>query len=251
MTRAFRVAAALGAMTILIAPRALAQAATPNPFGIVDNSFIVEEAFNQDRGVVQTMLQAFRFSDDGRVESTVTQEWPLGGPRHQFSYVIPFVTFNPAHGLGDIPINYRFQLATEGARLPAMAPRLTIILPTATRLLRDEDDAVGWEVNLPASKRFGYLYVHGNIGTTHVLGETTPFGGASAIVAVRPMLNAMVESIFRPDSVTLSPGVRFGWNIGDRQFVVGVGAPVTWRDDDHSTAALMYVSWEAPFTKNR
>ena len=64
-----------------------------------------------------------------------------------------------------------------------------------------------------------------------------PFLAGSAIYRVRPMFNLMLESVvdWRDDVVgpstterdtafIISPGARGGWNIGDKQIVVGAGA---------------------------
>jgi hypothetical protein len=48
--------------------------------------------------------------------------------------------------------------------------------------------------------------------------------------------------------VTVSPGFRLGWNVGEQQIVIGVGVPVT-RGDRHDTAVLGYLSYERPFSR--
>ena len=45
------------------------------PFRITDNSFLVEEAFNQEAGIFQNIFNAARI--DGAWASTFTQEWPV------------------------------------------------------------------------------------------------------------------------------------------------------------------------------
>jgi len=68
---------------------ARAQAPAQKPlFGITDNSFLVEEAFNQDPGVVQNIFLVTR-STDRRWDGSFTQEWPLGGLRNQLSFTLP------------------------------------------------------------------------------------------------------------------------------------------------------------------
>jgi hypothetical protein len=44
-------------------------------FGILDNSFLVEEAFNQEAGIFQNIF-AFTRSQDGAWQGAFTQEWP-------------------------------------------------------------------------------------------------------------------------------------------------------------------------------
>src|SRR5262245_2354844 len=81
---------------------------------ISDNSFLVEEAYNQEYGVVQHAQTFSRFFDSKDFEYTFTQEWPFDpDPRHQFSYTI--AGLNPGDpssgfGIGDIALNYRYQV---------------------------------------------------------------------------------------------------------------------------------------------
>src|ERR1700694_558365 len=85
---------------------------------IQDNSFLLEEAYNQESGVVQH-ISSFIRSSSGNWTYSFTQEWPLGGIRHQLSYTIPIQHAYPTGtGLGDIALNYRYQLAgTPSARM--------------------------------------------------------------------------------------------------------------------------------------
>lgn len=224
--------------------------APPPAFGIEDNSFLVEEAFNQDKGIFQNIF-VFSRSHTGSWNASFTQEWPLGGQRHQVSFTIPYARENGTGDVGDVFLNYRLQVWTGDDRRPAFSPRLSW-----TRH--------GWQANLPLSKRFNRLYVHANAGSTwlHDASEgwgSTPFVAGSAMVAVRPMLNLMLEaySEWRPNgagahdrAVTISPGVRGGWNVGDAQFVLGLAAPIT-RGAVRDHGVLGYVSYELPFSKNR
>src|SRR5882672_4873652 len=70
-----------------------AQEEKPKPSsepGIQDNSFLVEEAYNQNFGVVQHISSFTRFFDSKDWVYTFTQEWPVpGDERHQLSYTIP------------------------------------------------------------------------------------------------------------------------------------------------------------------
>src|SRR5215470_20118264 len=57
--------------------------------GIQDNSFLVEEAYNQNFGVVQHISTFTRFFDSKDWVYTFTQEWPVpGDERHQLSYTL-------------------------------------------------------------------------------------------------------------------------------------------------------------------
>ena len=54
----------------------------------------------------------------------------------------------------------------------------------------------------------------------------------------------------RDTSFTLSPGLRTGWNIGDKQAIVGFAIPTTW-SDAASTGVFLYMSYELPFARQR
>src|SRR4029077_18062520 len=61
----------------------------PAPPGIQDNSFLIEEAYNQEAGVVQHISSFARFFDSTDLAYPFTQEWPAPrNPRHQFSYTL-------------------------------------------------------------------------------------------------------------------------------------------------------------------
>jgi hypothetical protein len=215
---------------------------------ILDNSFLVEESFNQEAGVVQNIFTWTR-GRDGAWEGSFTQEWPAPGMAHQLSYTLPFSGTGRASGIGDVLLNYRYQLREESAGGPAISPRLSVILPTG----READDlgsgTAGLQILVPASKQFGDFYVHANAGYTWLpdVQHTTHVAG-SGIWRVAPMFNLMLEGVVElGESTTLSPGFRRGWNFGEHQLVIGAAVPIT-RAEGRSTAALLtYFSYELPF----
>jgi hypothetical protein len=146
------------------------------------------------------------------------------------------------------------------------------VLPTGDARAMAGAGRVGLEVNLPASKQFGDLYLHGNVGVLwlpHVAvngvdGEratlTSPRLAASGIWRAAPMVNLMLEAVIqfeesvadgrdvvRERGAILSPGVRRGWNLGDRQIVVGAAVPVTVAGSGSRVSVLTYFSYELPF----
>jgi len=242
--------------------------AQDSPFGTTDNSFLVEEAFNQERGIFQNI---FVFSRDksGDWAGNFTQEWPVPAMRHQLSYSIPFDggAGTPLH-FGGVLLNYRYQVAEEGPGRPAFSPRVSLILPTGIQ--DDDTDHTGIQVNLPFSKREGRFYLHWNAGFTWLhdaelddgqrASLTSPVLAGSVIWAARPLFNLMLETVVafndngvsHDTNVTLSPGFRWGWDRGDdRQIVIGLAVPATFADSGNSGAILTYFSYELPFTKNR
>ena len=119
---------------LLAAATPLAAQGRAQPFLISDNSFLVEEAFNQEAGVFQNVLLVQRPSAAAwSVE--FTQEWPLGGQRHQLSYTVPLEVVQRASGdgfrttRGTVALHYRYQLSTEESGGMATSPRLSVLIP--------------------------------------------------------------------------------------------------------------------------
>src|SRR2546430_9641395 len=137
----------------------LAVASTPTgaqgqaaPPSISDNSFLIEEAYNQEPGVVQhiSAFQLFRGADAWAY--SFTEEWPLFGRTHQLSFTVPIERLHNgssvATGLGDVAVNYRFQLAA--AERLSVAPRVSLLLPTGRAKSDLGAGALGIQMNVPA-----------------------------------------------------------------------------------------------------
>jgi DtxR family Mn-dependent transcriptional regulator len=239
------------------------------PFEITDNSFFVEEAFNQEANIFQNIFGFMRIG--GGWQAAFTQEWPIGDETHQLSYTAPFSGGDGSNGLGDVLLNYRFQALQESASRPAFAPRVSLILPTG-----DEDEglgsgSLGLQVNLPFSQQVEDVYFHWNGGLTWFSGVNagegdvsliTPHVAGSAIWRARPMVHLMIEGVLdwpqvvsgplttsRETRFTISPGVRAGWNFGDRQFVLGLAMPAVLAEGDSDAGVFGYVSYELPFRR--
>lgn len=256
-------------------PPVLAQSvpSSNRPFEILDNSFLVEEAFNQEAGIFQNIF-GFTRQDDAWAFA-FTQEWPVGSERHQLSYTLLVQGAESEAGFGDALINYRFQVWQEGPGRPAFAPRVSLVAPSGSAARGLGDGSTGLQVNLPFSKQTRDVYWHWNAGFTWLpfadanLGVgrhaeanlVTPFLAASAIWRARPMLHLMLEHVLafehavvgprqteRRTRLTVSPGLRCGWNLGEHQLVAGLAVPVT-SGDGPSVAALGYLSYELPFRR--
>ena len=241
---------------------------TSRPFEISDNSFLVEEAFNQEPGVFQNIFNVV-VAEGGEWEAGFTQEWPLFSQVHQFSYTLQYLNVNGA-GVGDLLVNYRFQALMERAGVPAFSPRISLILPSGNADEERGNGGAGWQVNLPFSKQLNDVYVHWNAGFTHLPSATAadrttslliPHVAASGIWRMRPMVHLMLESVVRwaeeieeantsrHTAVTVSPGLRCGWNSGDAQSVVGLAVPVGFGRGDTSVGMFGYFSYELPFLR--
>lgn len=268
-------------LTLCLASLVRAGAADRPSEAIQDNSFLVEEAYNQEAGVVQHVFNLFGSvnrlpgADDREWVASFTEEWPVLSQAHQFSYTVPYVFSDSGgakhDGFGDVLLHYRFQLSTETATRPAIAPRVSVILPTG-----DEDrglgsGSVGFQTNTALSKVLNDRWtVHANAGAT-VLPDVqshdlTGFNlGVSAIYALSPSLNLLVECTANWDeevddaghrdrsvSVLLSPGFRYGINLpGDAQLVLGVAAPIGLTRDAPDYGIFFYASFEHFFSREK
>jgi DtxR family Mn-dependent transcriptional regulator len=251
---------------------------TSEPFAITDNSFFIEEAFNQEARVFQNIVGALRGEDQGAWGVTFTQEWPAPSMTHQLSYTASLVHADHETGPGDVLLNYRYQLTTEAAGRPAMSPRVSLIVPVGDEERGLGRGAWGLQFNLPVSKQVGDFYLHGNAGLSwwpsvatdlfpsvgfapaEDVAIASPFIGGSAIYRVKPMFNLMLEGLvdWREDVVgpsatdrevvyIISPGARGGWNVGDKQVVVGLAFPVFRLSGDWKPGLFGYFSYELPF----
>jgi hypothetical protein len=255
--------------------------------GIQDNSFFIEEAYNQEPGVVQHIFNWVRTWDGGgdrTFDFLFTQEWPVGSQAHQFSYTLPFSTFVEHSGgervdeggFADMLLNYRYQLLYETDDQPAVSPRFSLILPTGNEHKGLGDGEIGYQLNLPVSKELGCFAYHFNAGMTIIpdadvrlpSGLTSPkrdlIGynlGASAILIASDTVQPLVELValwdeqiddigfdFGTFDFFLSPGFRWApYTEGSNQIVVGGAVPIGLSPDAPNIGMFLYLSLEHPF----
>lgn len=73
---------------------------------IMDNSFLIEEAYNQEDGVIQH-IQTFQYLQKSKTWGySFTEEWPVPGQTHQLSFTIP-VSYLDAPLLEVVPVGIR------------------------------------------------------------------------------------------------------------------------------------------------
>src|SRR5207244_7880441 len=143
---------------------------------IADNSFLIEEAYNQEPGVVQHISAWRRELRTAAWTFTFTQEWPVGTQTHQLSYTIPVQrTESPSTtGLGDAALNYRYQVRRADARV-AIAPRVLMLVPTGDSTRGLGSGHVGAQLNVPVSVILVLSLVsHWMAGMTVVM-DTSPY----------------------------------------------------------------------------
>ena len=109
----------LSLLTLLTAGTAGAQAPAP----IQDNSFLVEEAYNQERGVVQH-INTFARARGGGWEYGFTQEWPVRGQRYGSAHG-SFSRRRPTGSVASLPLRQSRQTSIRGSSRPA-ARRATV-----------------------------------------------------------------------------------------------------------------------------
>ncbi len=271
-----RTVAAATAVWLLVAGTAVAQGGSaddPPAKGIQDNSFLLEEAYNQEPGVVQHITNAQRQGRDWFL--SFTQEVPLGSQDHQLSYTLPYAFLrasgrNPS-GFGDAMVNYRYQAQYETDLLPAIASRFSLVLPTGNQFKGLGEGSHGFDTNFAFSKVVSdRVTLHANVGWTTLLDvngrrPTSPSVGASAVYAVTRDFNVLFEAvagsqaqvdensrITRDNTLTLSPGFRYALNFPDLQnlqVVMGAAAPITLSKQKPDYGVLLYLSFEHKMKK--
>jgi hypothetical protein len=261
MSRSRPILLASTLLLVTSAPRRLAAQA------LEDNSFLVEEAYNQPARVVQHVFttemlhgsQVFGFG----------QEWPLGGPTHQLSYSL--VAENDASfELGDAELNYRWQaMGGEGAKL-FVAPRLSALVPLGDADRWGGNGGFGVEAQIPVSWQASrFVSFHANAGAAwrpsaeNALGASAatlaPSVGVSAVIFVTPKFNLMAESVWDWERAVVADGETAGTTshaiaLGAR---VGIDLPsgmqivpgAAWMPsvDDAPTRSFLYLSIEHGF----
>jgi hypothetical protein len=259
-------------LLLTVSGSAAGQASPTQPMEPVrDNSFLIEEAFNQPAGVVQH-IGTFTSPMKGAYTFAFTQEWPLGGVRHQGSYTIPMVRTGGFSGVGDVGLNYRYQLggASEGPWFAS--PRLSVLLPTGSAERGMGAGGVTIETMLPVSYEHPALTLTGNVGlaltpSARVGGaesrDMTVRAGGSAIWMATRSLNFLLEALMdestsrvgpalmsRAREYTVSPGVRWARDLASgMQIVPGLAVPMRVGAGPSDTQLFVYLSVEHSFKR--
>lgn len=244
---------------------------------IEDNSYFIEEAYNQEDRVVQHISNGYYTVNPTKdFLYSFTQEWPFTGQKHQLSYTLGYswLNSNTVNGLSDFMINYRYQLTGHDDFL-TLAPRLSIIIPSGDEEKGLGNGVWGYQFNLPMSKRLSNAIVsHANVGFTLLPGVKMydSFGeehkytlwnmnlGASIIWLASEKFNLMLEGVHYINSSVntdnkretdqqsiISPGLRYAIDINNLQIVPGIAIPVTLSEGDIEPGYFFYVSFEHPF----
>lgn len=276
-------AAAVAALLLFLAASGTAQTAAPAeppPPGaapIADNSFLIEEAYNQEHGVVQH-INTFSRQRGGKWSYTLTQEWPAPSQRHQLSFTLPVDhAMSPGGsrtGIGDAALNYRWQALGMGETRVALSPRLTLLVSTGSHERGHGSGGVGLQFNLPLSVRLtDHLVTHWNAGTTYTPSARNVSGeeararavnlGQSVVWLAHPRFNVLLETSWGwseevagpglargSTELFLNPGIRWAHNFkSGLQIVPGLAFPIGVGPSKGESAVFLYLSFEHPFRK--
>jgi hypothetical protein len=240
---------------------------------IQDNSFLLEEAYNQERGVIQH-INAFQRLRGGNWIYTFTEEWPVKSQRHQLSITLPVQRIASNNGLGDIALNYRYQLMGSGDARVAIAPRASLLFPTGDEKKELGSGGAGLQFNLPISAMIHpRIVTHINAGTTltpsaknaqGVKDNKTDFNlGQSFIWLAHQNFNVMFETVWnsfesiesrgvksRQSSLFINPGFRWAHNFKNGlQIVPGIAFPLGIGSSNGQRGVFLYISFEHPLGK--
>lgn len=263
------------------------------PEHISDNSFLLEEAYNQEAGVAQHIFN-WLYVWDGPASNrhrefaaTYTLELPICSQTHQFSFVTLFRNVvdeaggvaTEEGGVGDTFLNYRYQLWLEKWGDPiSAAPRFSVLLPSGDAGRGLGFGEVGYQFDLPLSKRFERFDVHFNAGFTTVPGVSVDLGsglfssprdiwitnlGASVFWKPQTYFHVFLENLVlignelddlgnstQTTSVILNPGFRYAiCQLEDVEWVVGASAPIGVTPDAPDIGVFLYMSVEHRFAK--
>ncbi|MBI2682263.1 MAG: transporter [Acidobacteriales bacterium] len=249
------------------------------PPEIADNSFLIEEAYNQEYGVVQHIQAFSRMWDSGDYVYSFIQEWPFNpAPRHQLSYTIFAARAGgfpgSGFGIGDIALNYRYQVVQNDRW--AFAPRVSVLLPAGDSTVGRGSGGAGVQFNLPVSVTHSkWLVTHWNLGATIIPDAKNPAGqsaavhgfnaGQSFIYKPHHRFNLMLETVYnstegvitpgktqREHSLLLNPGFRWAYNLKNgTQIVPGISMPLGIGPSSGARGIFLYFSIEHPFGKRR
>ena len=244
---------------------------------IQDNSFLIEEAYNQEDGIVQHISSFERLTNSHDWVYTQTDEWPLRTLKHQLSLTLAGTHAGSfagsGAGWGDTALNYRYQLVGSGETTIAVAPRLSLLLPTGDHRFGRGSGGVGVQTNLPVSIQHSrQLVTHWNAGATWVpeaqneareSASTMGFNlGQSVVWLANPRFNVLLETLWsssevivaarktqRSQDLYMSPGIRWAYDFENGlQIVPGLAVPIGVGPCAGEKGVIMYLSFEHPFS---
>jgi hypothetical protein len=241
---------------------------------IEDNSFLLEEAFNQEWGVYQ-FIQTYTTQNVARgYEYTFENEIPITDKTQQFSYEFAVARQDAkSHGaISDVTLNYRLQPYNKDGVL--LADRFGLIIPTGDVDKNAGNGVYGFEFMQAATIlinedfathfNFGFTVLPNakSAGTNERRSITTVTAGTSFIYLWKDSVNFLLEGLLQsgqsvlPDGtrsadtmLTINPGMRFAIDLEwhDTQIVPGISFPTELLNSPTEHGVLVYLSIEPTF----
>ncbi len=236
---------------------------------VEDNSFLIEEAYNQEEGVVQFINVFKRNSKTKDWDYTFINEIPVFSQAHQFSYEIPLSHLGEANKtiISDVKFNYRREFFRNDKVVST--GRVSLFTPTGKYKEGTGSGKFSPEISLINSVIVSDKWVqHWNIGAGYiadakdalgnVANNTNLFAGVSNVVLITDQFNFMLETLFSSSeatvgnnltewgtSVVVSPSLRMAIDYKNWQFVPGIAIPLgVGPQDKGSVEFLGYLSIE-------
>lgn len=252
-----------------------------------DNSFLFDEAINQEKGIMQYVSNLyFDNVNGGNLLYNFTQEIPVGGEQHQLNYSILYhidrvtPTGQRSSGFGDIAIGYHYKVSGKRDKLMVI-PGISIIIPTGNSQEGRGIGGPGIQSTVTFTKRLSHrLVTHYNIGYTFIsqadrysysktdspvlayernLNYAGIGAGATWYVTRKTVLFTELISNFvkdiRQDGTlrnrnisTINPGFRFAIDANNVQIVPGISTPIILTDGAFSRIGIFfYLSIETEY----
>lgn len=242
---------------------------------IEDNSFLLEEAFNQEYGIYQ-FIQKYQMPTKNQTtyDYSFENEIPITDKTHQFSYSIPVTKTDPnvRSKIGDLGLSYRWQPVNRDGFL--LAERFTLLTPTGSVADGTGSGVFGFEFMQAATMELSSKFMnHWNFGFSSTPNaKTSGIGfrrtistftaGSSLIYTGSDNFNIMFEALMESGqqldtngrkssytSVYLNPGLRWAIDLDwkDTQIVPGIGFPVDVINAPTVQTVLLYLSIEPKF----
>ena len=239
---------------------------------VVDNSFLLEEAYQQPSGTYQ-FIQTYQtaFKKGSGYDYGFALEAPITDLVHQFSFSgTRSRSEDVSHGsMSDITINYRYQPYNRDGKL--VTERFGLILPTGRVDQGSGRGVLGFEFMQAATIIFSERWAnHWNLGvslfprakfsdTQKRTTLTEVKAGTSWVYFLQDDINLMMELFLETEqtlnedneqetemSVTLSPGIRFGksYDWKEMEVVPGFGFPVQFAESNTDVGMILYLSFE-------
>lgn len=252
-----------------------------------DNSFLFDEAINQEKGIMQYVSSLyFDNVNGGNLIFGFTNEIPLVGERHQLNYTINYHLdrLTPANGhtngFGDLSIGYHYK--ASGKRNWIMAiPGISLIIPTGNAQEGRGIGGMGARAGISFTKRLSHKWVtHYTLGYTFIAQAdrySYPMGGQPVLAYEKNLQYAGVGggvtwyvsrkkvlfaelisnfitdirgdgSLLRRNLATINPGFRFAIDANNIQIVPGISTPIVLADGAFSRLGIFfYLSIETEY----